>query len=470
MLLACTGICLANVATAQLRLTVLHSFTGANDGQQPDAGLVQGTDLALYGTTYLGGTNAAGTVFRVNPDGSGNTPIFGFGGNGLDPFALSYPSALIQGADGGLYGTTGFGGGPGYGSVFRINTNGTGYSILHSFSQREGYQPAATVVQGRDGNLFGTTQLGGFFGAGTVFKISTSGTGFVQLYAFGAQPGDVQNPQAPLLQGSDGALYGTSSAGGASAVEGASGYGAIFKINTDGTGETVLHSFLPSGGDGQRPYGGLIQDDTGAFYGTTQEGGATANTGSSGFGTVFKFNPDGTAYSILHSSNVTRGDGKYPNSALVLGNDGALYGTTEFGGIYDLGTVFKLNRDGSGYTLLYSFGSTTGDGSYPKAPLVRAASGGLFGTAQLGGKAYNGTIFRLNPAPSVVSLVVAPPGGNLQLSLSAEPFFQYQIEGSNDGVHWVALTNVFNQTGVTTVADSGAARTPKRFYRAAWVP
>jgi uncharacterized repeat protein (TIGR03803 family) len=458
-----------NAANAQLRLTVLHSFTGQNEGEQPYAELVQGKDLALYGTTYLGGTNSAGTVFKLNPDGPGNTVIYNFGGNHIDPFGLAYPSGPIQGADGGLYRTTGFGGAAGNGSVFRLNPNGTGYSVLHSFSTIDGYEPVATVVQGRDGNLYGTTQLGGIDGAGTVFKVSTNGNGFVQLYAFGMVDGDGRSPQAPLLQGTDGALYGTSSAGGSSALAGGGGYGSIFKLNTDGTAETVLHSFLPSGGDGQRPYGGLIQDDSGAPYGTTQEGGTNANGGASGFGTVFKLNPDGTGYRILHSFNVVFADGKYPNSTLVLGNDGALYGTTEYGGAKDLGSVFKLTRDGSQYTVLYSFGSHPGDGSYPKAPLIRAASGGLFGTAQFAGSADGGTLFRLNPAPSVISLVTAQPQASPQLSLTAPPHFQYQVQGSNDGVHWTVLTNVDNPTGTVEITPENS-NSPRRFYRSAWVP
>lgn len=464
------ALCFIHNAPAQLSLTVLHSFMGGADGKQPYAGLIQGTDRALYGTTYMGGSNNAGTIFKVNPDGSGNTPIYHFGASNIDPFGLVYPSGLIQGADGGLYGTTGFGGSAGRGSVFRINTDGTGYTVLHSFGSSGGYEPTSALVQGRDGNLYGTTQFGGSSDSGGVFKLSTNGTGFVELYIFGASAGDARSPQAPLLQGIDGALYGTSSAGGTSALGGASGYGSVFKLNPDGTGEMVIHSFLPSGGDGQRPYGGLIQDGTGALYGTTQEGGSMANGGSSGSGTIFRLNPDGTGYTILHSFTPQAGDGKYPNSALVLGNDGALYGTTESGGSNSLGTVFKLNSDGSQYSVLYSFGSIPGDGSYPKAPLVRAASGGLFGTAQLGGQTNSGTIFRLNPSRSVVALVTAVPSHSLHLSLTATPDFQYQIQGSTDRVHWVVLTNLYNSTGVVQFTDPDMSKTPLRFYRGAWVP
>ena len=336
---------------AQLTLKVLHSFGGGIDGEQPYAGLVQGTDGALYGTTYLGGSNRAGTVFKINPNGSGNTPLFHFGNNNNDPFGLASPSGLIQGADGALYGPA-HGGSAGYGSVFRINPNGSGYAVLHSFDPSGGYSPNAALVQGRDGSLFGTTQSGGA-GFGTVFRLNTNG-GFTQLCAFGSATNDPQSPQSPLIQGADGALYGTSHAGGTSAVGGASGFGTVFKINTNGTGMTVLHNFMPSGGDGQNPYlAGLVQGSNGVLYGITQEGGSFANGGSSGFGTVFKINPDGTGYAILHNFNPSAGDGKYPNSALVPGNDGELYGNTEFGGSNNLGVVFRLRPDGSGYEVLY---------------------------------------------------------------------------------------------------------------------
>src|SRR4051812_33122439 len=208
LFIACAGLCLVNSATAQLTERVLHSFNGGSDGQQPYAGLVQANDGILYGTTYLGGSNNVGVVFKVNPDGSGNSPIYHFGGNNVDPFGLAYPSGLIQGADGGLYGTTGFGGSASQGSVFRLNRDGSGYAVLHSFSPPQGYQPSAALVQGRDGSLFGTTQFGGSAGVGTVFRVSTNSEGFEQLYVFGLVAGNPQSPQAPLLQGVDDALYG----------------------------------------------------------------------------------------------------------------------------------------------------------------------------------------------------------------------------------------------------------------------
>lgn len=468
----CAGFFFALGASAQLELRVLHSFAGGNDGQQPYAGLVQATDGVLYGTTYLGGSNNVGIVFKVNPDGSGNTPIYNFAANNVNPFGLAYPSGLIQGSDGALYGTSGFGGTSADGSVFRINTDGSGFTVLHSFSHVGGgaYEPTAALVQGSDGTLFGTTEGGGSAGGGTVFKLKTNGTGFVQLHAFGTTPGDAQGPKAPLIQGADGALYGTTYMGGASAVGGASGYGTVYRIYSDGTGEAVLHSFMPSGGDGQRPIGGLAQGNDGTLYGTTQEGGTFSDGGSTGYGTVFKLKPDGTGYSIIHSFDPEAGEGKYPNSGLVIGVDGDLYGTTEFGGSNNVGVVFKLKPDGSECTVLYTFGSHTNDGAYPKAPLVRASDGGLFGTAQFGGAKNFGTIFRLGPAPAIMSSVVRLPDNSIQVTLSAAPHFEYRIEASTDHVHWTVLTNIYNATGVMQFIDPDAATIPNRFYRAAWVP
>ncbi len=464
------GLFLANIAHAQLTLTVLHSFTGGLDGQQPQAALVQASDGLLYGTTYMGGSNNAGTIFRVSPDGSGNTSIYHFPKNPFNPGGLSDPSGLIEGTDGALYGASG-GGGTGLGSVFRINKDGTGFTTLHTFSlgQGGGYQPSAALVLARDGKLYGTTMFGGLYAMGTVFTMRTDGSGFVQLYSFGGA-GDPQQPMAPLVQGVDGYLYGPTPVGGASAVGGASGFGTVFKISTNGS-ETVLHSFLPSGGDGQYAYGGLVQGKDGTLYGVTQQGGSASSGGSTGLGTVFKLMPDGSGYTILHNFDPTvGGDGNYPWPGLVIGNDGALYGTTERGGSNDVGVVFKLRPDGSDYTILYTFGSTPGGGSNPRAPLVRASDGGLFGTAPLGGSANCGTLFRLAPSPATISLSKAATGQSLQISVWSAPCFDYRIEVSTDQAQWVVLTNVYSSTGLLQISDPDALKFPRRFYRAAWVP
>lgn len=465
------GLLLTTPAQAQLSLRVLHSFSGGADGRQPYAGLVQGLDGALVGTTYQGGTHDVGVVFKVNPDGSGNTPVFSFQGSPLNPGGLVNPSGLLRGADGALYGTTGVGSG-GYGNVFKINADGSGYVMLHAFDPSFGgpSSPVAGLLEANDGFLYGTTQTGGVAGRGALFKISTNGGDFAMLHPFGIG-NDGQGPQSPLIQGADGALYGTTTLGGASAQGGASGLGTVFKIQTDGSGETVLHSFMPAGGDGQLPYtAGLVQGKDGTLYGTTQQGGATANGANSGFGTVFKLNPDGAGYAILHDFGTAPEDGRYPNSTLTLGTDGVLYGITEFGGRNNVGVVFRLNPDGSGYEVLYHFGSHAGDGQYPGAPLVQANDGGLFGTTKFGGDNNLGTVFRLAPAPPVITSLTPLPDKTVRLTVSGAPNYTFRIEGSSDHSHWTTLTNILNANGALQFVDYGASNAPNRFYRAAWVP
>jgi len=477
-LLIGVGIFVAQAVSAQLTLTVLHSFAGGADGQQPQAALVQANNSVLYGTTYMGGTNNAGTVFKVNPDGSGNLPIYHFPKNPFNPGGLSDPSGLIQGADGALYGASG-GGGNGWGSVFRISLDGTGYTNLHVFNSSGGggYQPSAALVQARDGNLYGTTMFGGANGLGTVFRLATNGDGFVQLYSFGG-PLDAQQPFAPLIQGQDGFLYGTTPLGGSTAVGGASGFGTIFKISTNGSNEMVLHNFLPTGNDGHYPRAALVQSSDGTLYGVTYEGGSTTSVDGSGYGTVFKINTNGSSYAILHNFDSAVGsDGKYPWPSLVIGNDGALYGTCSGGGTgtspaqnFGAGIVFKLNMVGSGYTILYNFGSTSADGYSPRSTLVRASDGGLFGTTPLGGELNRGVLFRLAPSPAVISLLGPTSGNQMQIAVSSAPYFNYRIEASTDHAHWVVLTNLSNSTGTMQVTDPDALKLPQRFYRAAWVP
>lgn len=464
-------LCLPAAAYCQLTMTILHSFTGGLDGQQPYAGLVQAADGSLYGTTDYGGTNGAGVVFRVNPDGSGNSPVFDFGRNSIDPGGAANPSGLMEGTDGGFYGTTGFGGSAGLGTVFRVSADGSGFADLHDFSRDSGgpYEPVAGLVESSDGFLYGTTQGGGVSQLGCAFKVSTNGTGFVLLHQFGGTDGS--NPESPLILGQDGALYGTTDTGGASAVGGVSGMGTIFKISTDGTTQTVLHSFVGTNGDGQYPLtAGVVQGSDGTLYGVTQQGGSTADGPNSGLGTVFKLNPDGSGFAVLHNFSGPPTDGDYPSATLVLGSDGFLYGTTEFGGFSNSGVVFQIATDGGGYRVLYHFGSGTNDGEYPATSFVQARDGGLFGMTKFGGANNFGTVFRLAPSPPVISGLVPLPDKSIQLSVTAASNFVFRIEATSDHAHWTTLTNVMNTTGTVRFTDASAAGAPMRFYRAAWVP
>ena len=266
-------------------LTNLYSFTGGGDGGIPYAGLVRGSDGFFYGTTHAGGTSTncnfgCGTVFRISPSGS-VTNLHSFGGaDGANPYA-----ALVQGNDGHFYGTTQFGGTngtTGFGTVFRISPSGN-FTSLHSFTGgSDGALPLGSLVQGVDGNFYGTTREGGTSGTGTVFRISPNGT-LTNLYSFSGG-NDGAFPYAGLVQGSDGYFYGSTPFGGTS-TNCPEGCGIVFRISPDGS-LTNLHSF--GGGDGAVLDAGLVQGSDGYFYGASGAGGASTNCYGGGCGTVFR--------------------------------------------------------------------------------------------------------------------------------------------------------------------------------------
>jgi uncharacterized repeat protein (TIGR03803 family) len=358
--------------------SVLLNLESPTTGAHPMAGLLQGRDGALYGTAFSGG-HGYGTVFKLNADGTG----FSMLKNLHYPAAGAFPTAgLFQGADGVLYGTANGGGASrGEGTVFKLNPDGTGFSVLKDFEAlTTGGYPYAGLIQGTDGFLYGTSVLGGANGHGTVFRLAVDGSGFIVLKTFdhSTTGGTLY---AGLIQGTDGALYGTASEGGTS------NHGTVFKLNTDGSGFAVLkHLDSSTGGN---PWGRLVQGMDGAFYGTTRNGG------SHGGGTAFKLNADGTGFIVLKNfDSSTTGAG--PSAGLIQGMDGALYGTALAGGTSNRGTVFKLNPDGTGFNVLHNFDYAV-TGAHPVAALIQGADGGLYGTAREGGSGGYGTVFMLNP-------------------------------------------------------------------------
>jgi uncharacterized repeat protein (TIGR03803 family) len=262
------------------------------------------------------------------------------------------------------------------------NTQNGPETVLHSFgaSSTDGNVPYAGLIMDTSGNLYGTTTLGGANNVGTVFKISTSGTE-TMLHSFGAGSTDGQHPDAGLVMDSAGNLYGTTLFGGANNV------GTVFKISTSGT-ESTLYSFGASSTDGKGTYAGLIMDSAGNLYGTTYEGGANNK------GTVFKISASGTE-SILYSFGASSTDGEYSYAGLIMDSAGNLYGTTEFGGANDEGTVFKISASGT-ESILYSFGASSTDGVQPYAGLIMDSAGNLYGTTVDGGAKNAGTVFKIS--------------------------------------------------------------------------
>ncbi len=316
-------LCITTALVCSAQLTTLHSFAGA-DGAHPYAGLLLSSDGNYYGTTVQGGTHGAGSVFKITPSGT-LTTLYSFNGSdGLTPYA-----GLVLGNDGNFYGTTNNGGAHSIGEVFKITPGGT-LSILHVFNYNygDGGYPGGLVL-GRDGNFYGTTNLGGDPNNGTFFVVSPDGNTFATLYYFESSIGKNPGSGTVLVLGSDGNFYGAAPAGGANAS------GTVFKITPSGT-PTLLYSFCsqPNCTDGASPSSALLLASDGNFYGTAYGGGDHQ------YGTVFKITPSG-ALTTLHSFNRT--DGRNPLGALIQAHDGNFYGTTAAGGTHDVGTIFQID-------------------------------------------------------------------------------------------------------------------------------
>ena len=318
--------------------TTLYSFCaqpgqyGCGDGSEPRVGVIRATDGNLYGTTLSGGANNAGTIFKITPEGT-LTTLQSFGGlYGFFYDGFTY-AKLLQGTDGDFYGTTTNGGSGncanGCGTVFKTTATGamtTLYNFCTSAPCFDGYYPVAGLVQGTDGNFYGTTW--GLFGNNTFFKITPTGTLTTLNTSFYGGPQGI-DPAAALVQGADGNFYGTASLGGAHSG------GGIFKITPEGT-MTTMYSFCEAPInclDGSTPVAGLVQGRDGNFYGATAEGGVY------GWGTVFKITPSGTLTSLHSFDNLY---GNEPYGTLVQAADGNFYGTTTGGGAYGYGTVFRI--------------------------------------------------------------------------------------------------------------------------------
>jgi uncharacterized repeat protein (TIGR03803 family) len=302
--------------------TVLHSFLGGADGAHPLAGLIFDSAGNLYGTTQAGGPANLGTVFKL--DALGNEIVlhsFAGGTDGANPYG-----SLIRDSAGNLYGTTFFGGTAAKGTVFKVDTAGN-ETILHSFTgeaRGDGANPAAGLVGDSAGNFYGTTKFGGLR-EGIVFKMDPNG-GMTVLFSFPyANLAYGEQPLASLILHA-GYLYGTANRGGSFQL------GTVFKLDTSGGHVTALHSF--DGSDGASPLASVVSDSSGNLYGTTARSpGCTC-------GVVFKLDPNGVE-TVLHT--FTGGsDGRKPAAGLWMDSAGNLYGTTEFGGTGDQGTIFKI--------------------------------------------------------------------------------------------------------------------------------
>lgn len=389
-------------------LRTLYDFcvlSNCNDGTYPSAGLVLTEDGSFYGTTYGGGTikgdcnnDGCGTVFVITPAGAPST-VYNFCSQTDCADGAGPDAGLVQAPEGNFYGTVAYGGGAADGGiVFRMTPTGaltTLYSFCSQLNCSDGELPLAPLVQGTDRNFYGTTSGGGISnnqppcntsGCGTIFKITPSGT-FTTLYSFCSQPNctDGANPSGGLIQGSDGALYGTTALGGTYA------YGTVFKITPQGTFRT-LHNF--SGGDGARPTAGLTQATDGNLYGITGYGGRYYSVDQHLYGgTAFTITPRGV-FTLLYSfcAQTDCADGQVPYAGLMQSTNGLIYGTTFFGGA----NSSCSNRCGTMFTLNMGLG--------PFVTFVRAA-GKVGQTGGILGQGFTGTTnVTLNGIPAAFTV------------------------------------------------------------------
>ena len=413
VLMVSVNLLLAGRVTAQT-FTTLHSFTALDqtyftngDGRLPSCTLVLSGNT-LYGTASYGGSSGNGTVFAVKTNGTGFTNLHSFTAS-VGPYYTNTdgtdPSDRLILSGNTLYGTAETGGSFGSGTVFAVKTNGTGFTTLYNFTafdpntgtNSDGFWPLGGLVL--SGNtLYGTTYGGGSSGGGTVFKINTNGTGFTNLHSFTGSDGAV--PVELILSGNT--LYGTAE------------NGTVFAVNTDGTGFTNLYSFTaydPNTGinsDGATPSGVTLSGNT--LYGAADLGG------SSGSGTLFALNTDGTGFTKLHDFTGSS-DGVNPAAGLILSGS-TLYGEAFNGGTYGDGTVFAVNTNGTGFTKLHSFTGGSA-GAKPIGGLILSGNT-LFGTA---GGGYNsggdflgnGTVFSIT-LPSPPQLRIIRSAGNVVLT------------------------------------------------------
>lgn len=353
----------------------------------------------------LNGLNKACAVLLVcaatasaSPAQSLNTLANFDGTNGRNPDYMS----LVQGTDGNFYGTTANGGSNDRGTVFTVSPTGT-LTTLYSFCAQlnctDGWSPDGSLIQATDGNFYGTNTYAGANNAGTVFRITRRGT-LTTLYSFCSQPNCADGNQAlaGLIQGADGNFYGTTYFGGVNNL------GTVFRITRSGT-LTTLHSFAGYPTEGEYPIAGLVQASDGNFYGTTYGGG------TNGGGTVFKITPGGTVTtlnSFCIQTNCTDGDN--PWAKLVQATDGNLYGTTAYGGTNNDGTVFKISHGGT-LTVLHSFDGA--DGANPFAALIQATDGNFYGATGGGGTNDLGTLFKMTSTGQVTTYSFIGTNGNL---------------------------------------------------------
>jgi uncharacterized repeat protein (TIGR03803 family) len=455
VLAGATSIVLTNSVQADVQFQDLAFFPVGVAGR-----LIQGHNGNFYGVTSSGGSYGNGAVFKMTPSGT-LTNLCSFNGtNGDEPIGM-----LLQGNDGNFYGTTYGGGVNGYGTVFEMTPMGdlkTLYSFGNAnapvYTNADGANPEAGLVQDSDGNFYGAACVGGPNTTGTIFKITSSGD-FTNLHSFTADNGSGQNLDGEnpwgLVMGYDGNIYGTTPEGGAY------GYGTVFKMTPGGI-LTNLFSF--DGTNGSQPFG-LMEGNDGNFYGVTQYNEVQGST--VGWGTAFRISSSGSCTNLVSFNSFFGPNGANPQGGLLQASDGNFYGTTAYGGTSESwGTIFEMTADGT-LTTLYTFTGGT-DGGHPAAAMVQGTNGVLFGTTSVWKTGGYGTIFQISvpPPPPPIFQAITRIGPTLTLNWTALWGACYQLQYTCDlnSSNWTNLGPLIATTNASiTVTDS--ATNSQRIYR-----
>lgn len=414
-------------------VTNLYSFSNTNSSGGPALVVpLQGHDGRLRGTT-AGTQGGAGSTFSITTTGRA-TQAYPFGNDGVTPGA-----GLTLGADGYFYGTTIFGGSSGNGVLFKLSPTGV-YTVLHEFQGgTDGANPYSPPIQASDSNFYGTT-LGTLASnyASTIYRYEVNGT-FTTISNLSFSEGEALS--APLIQGTDGNLYGTAGTGGNAQL----GCGTIFKLST--SGQMLWTYAFPCGMGGYGPVGPLVQASDGNFYGTAASGGDSANCGA-----IFKLDQQGTV-KTLYPFHYT--DGCEPYAGLTQGTDGNLYGTTVLGGKARTGVLFQLSLNGA-FKVVYNFGVT---GNKPEAAPTQDTNGKFYGTTSVGGRSGFGAVYTLDMGLGPFVTFVQPTaavGGTAQIlgqSLTGATSVTFNGIGATS-------FKVVNDTYMTAVVPSGATTGP----------
>jgi uncharacterized repeat protein (TIGR03803 family) len=422
------------------------------------SGLVQAADGNFYGTTPKSNFGGYGSVFRVTPAGV-MTTLFGFG---IKSYGLDPEGGLVLATDGNLYGTTASGGFYGRGTLFKITTTGT-FQVVHPFNSSDGSLPMYNLVQASDGYLYGVTASSPT-NVATLFRSTLAGTLTILTTFPAAMPADNAEPNDGLVEGPDGWLYGTVSIPSASYGK----IGAIYKVSTTGGFQTLAYFYGTSGGQlpptGDHPMCGLTVGRDGFLYGTAGREYSLFHTTYQG--QVFRMTTDGVLTTLLTFNGT---NGANPMTRLLAAPDGCLYGLTAQGGSNNGGTIFRLTTDGVLTTLASAFGIYATDQGFPA--LIQAADGNLYGTGMAGSfQSISATVFRLVEPPVITA--AAWSGGTFTLAWNSFSNGAYRLaykSALNDPT-WTTQVSTITAIGPIASGSDLPGGAGQRFYRVVLLP